>query len=54
MVVVVAETGVLFIAGALPGNGRRVLIGSEVVGGPLPDMFTGVIVNVYSVSGVKL
>jgi len=53
MVVVVTETGVLSITGATPGYGRRVLIGSEVVGGPLPDMFTGVIVNVYSVSGVN-
>lgn len=29
------------------------LIGSDVVGGPLPVALDGVIVNVYSVSGVK-
>jgi hypothetical protein len=40
-----------------PVNSRlswiRVLIGSEVVGGPLPNALDGVIVNVYSVSGDK-
>jgi hypothetical protein len=36
------------------GRGRgSVLIGSDVVGGPLPDAFEGVIVNVYSVPGTK-
>jgi len=30
-----------------------VLIGSDVVGGPLPVAFEGVIVNVYIVSGDK-
>jgi hypothetical protein len=53
MVVVVTETGVLSITGAKPGRGRSVLIGSDVVGGPLPVIFDGVIVNVYSVSCVR-
>ena len=35
------------------GGGRRVLIGAEVVGGPLVDTLNGVIVNVYDVSGVR-
>jgi hypothetical protein len=53
MVVVVTETGVPYITGAKSGYGRRVLIGSDVVGEPLPVTFDGVIVNVYSVSGVN-
>jgi hypothetical protein len=35
------------------GGGGRVVIGSDVVDGPLPDAFDGVIVNVYSWSGVR-
>jgi hypothetical protein len=35
------------------GTGGSVLIGSDVVDGPLPITFEGVIVNVYSVSGTK-
>ncbi len=35
------------------GRGGRVLIGFDVVGGPLPVAFEGVIVNVYSVPGTK-
>jgi hypothetical protein len=35
------------------GGSGSVLIGSDVVDGPLPDAFEGVIVNVYSWSGVR-
>ena len=40
-------------AGGKGGGTARVLIELEVVGGPLPDILDGVIVNVYAVSGVR-
>ena len=42
-----AAKGVSEMTGAYPGYGRRVLIGSDVVDGPDPLKFIGVMVNVY-------